>query len=178
MKGSICLIVCFIELFFSSISNAQYSKLIDSLQTKVKLPTVPQPGVRVGFAYYAPNQSVQLDVPENSEAYSALWSGSACFLIVPVNEKYKLDALRWVNSKDYHQRLKGAQILASYPGEQSVKALKDLLSDPATEKETQYSSNASLRTYEKFIVREAAYQALHRLGINVTQPVLENKQTN
>ncbi|MBI4308843.1 MAG: hypothetical protein HY591_00775 [Candidatus Omnitrophica bacterium] len=34
----------------------------------------------------AGNGSVRLDVPEGSQAYSVLWGGSACFLIVPSDE--------------------------------------------------------------------------------------------
>ena len=140
---------------------------------KVKLPMVSRPDVSVGFAHYAPNGAVQLEVPENSEAYAALWSGSACFLIVPADERYQLDAVQMIRSNDYSQRLKGAQILSAYPSDDTMTILKDLLSDPGTHEETQYSSNGKERKYEKYGVREAAWQALKRLGVDVPQPVSE-----
>ena len=136
-------------------------------------PVVSNPETRVGLAYYASNGAVQLDVPENSEAYSVLFNGSACFLIVPADNEYKLDALQKIKSSDYWERVKGAQILSSYPGEESVLALKSLLNDSETHPEGQYSSNNTKRKYEKYGVREAAYQALQRLDVDVPRPVLE-----
>ena len=117
--------------------------------------------------------SANLEVPESSEAYAALWNGSACFLIVPADERYKLDALQMIRSNDYSQRIKGAQILSAYPSDDTITMLKGLLSDPGTQEETQSSSNGKERKYEKYGVREAAWQALTRLGVDVPQPVLE-----
>jgi hypothetical protein len=53
------------------------------------LPKVLQPDTRVGFAYYLPNETVQLEVPEDTKAFSALWNDSTCFLIVLADEEYK-----------------------------------------------------------------------------------------
>ncbi|MBI3323899.1 MAG: hypothetical protein HYZ92_01285 [Candidatus Omnitrophica bacterium] len=137
-----------------------------------KLPMVSRPDVSVGFAHYAPNGAVQLEVPQNSEAFTALWNGSSCFLIVPADERYRLEALQMIRSNDDGKRIEGAQILSAYPGDDTVNILKGLLSDPGTHEETQYSSGKE-RKYEKYGVREAAWQALKRLGIDVPQPVLE-----
>ncbi len=143
---------------------------------KAKLPMVSRPDVHVGFD--APNGAVQLEVPADSEAYAALWGGSACFLIVPADERYKLEALQMIRSNDYAQRLQGIHILSAYPSDDTIHMLKDLLSDPGTHEETQYSSDDGKEykangVKEKYGVREAAWQALKRLGIDVPQPVLE-----
>ena len=139
---------------------------------KAKLPMVSRPDVHVGFD--APNGAVQLEVlPENSEAYAALWSGSACFLIVPADERYQLEALQMIRSNDYTQRLQGIDILSAYPSDDTINMLKDLLSDPGTHEETQYSFDGKEHKKEKYGVREFAWQALKRLGVDVPQPVLE-----
>ncbi len=136
-------------------------------QANSKLPMVARPDVHVGFAY-APNGAVRLEVPETAEAYAALWSGSVCFLIVPADERYRLDAIQMVRSTDYGQRIKGVQILSSYPSDDTITLLKDLLADPGTN-----GAAHQERKYEQYGIREAAWQALQRFGVDVPQPVLE-----
>ncbi len=138
------------------------------------LPQVSHPEIALGFGR-TPNGAVTLRVPEDSEAYRVLWSGSSCFLIVPADKEYLQKAQVLSGSEKYEDRILAAQLLASYPGEESVRNLKKLLMDTSTHTE-QVISSAGKSVWDVYGVRQMAYQSLQRLGVVISELTLRNQR--
>lgn len=136
---------------------------------------VPNPELVSSGFFTVPNGAVILEVPAESEAWKVLWSGSACYLVVPADEEYKTLALKLAQSSNYEQRLKGADLLGSYPGDDTVGVLKNLLNDPGTHEVTYGSMAQGQRIVPVYGVRETAYHSLQRLGVAVDKPVLKKE---
>jgi ribosomal protein S28E/S33 len=134
----------------------------------------------VRSAAKAPNaKSHTLPVPSNTAVYRKLWSRSAVLLTVPIDEELQALGRRWCKSRSAYEREGGAKILGHYKNAENIKFLKALLNDP--EHSTWEEAVTVPRQQELvlvmrkkwYYVRQAAYDALRRLGVKVERPVLE-----
>src|SRR5262249_10570214 len=95
-----------------------------------------------------------------------------CYLIVPVEEKYRPMAERLARSKSVHDRAQGADMLRNFPGPGTTRLLTKLLADPGEGRWTDARGGVVSIEYP---VRRAAYDALVALGEKPKRPVVERK---
>jgi signal peptidase I len=120
-----------------------------------------------------------LEVPSDTAVYKKLWSRSAVYLIVPIDEKLEELGRKWCMTDSPRERTEGAKILRHFKNERNIELLKPLLKDPSTSEATMHRTvpgKAELElVYRKklYYVRQAAYDALRELGAKVERPVLE-----
>jgi hypothetical protein len=112
---------------------------------------------------------IRLEVPRRTEAYRALYSGSACYLIVPPDRKYKEHAVKLCKSESAYLREHGADMLRNYRDHDTIELLKTLLKD---EEKTQWSGSNPACEGVDYPVRKEAYSSLLTLGVRVEKPVL------
>ncbi len=117
-----------------------------------------------------PSGFLRVEIPYDKEAFRALWAGSVCYLVVPADEEFKHQLLREVKSRDVWTRARAASRLTAYPGKDTVKLLRSLLADKGTAKITSYDRSKKKTTVTVYPVRQAAYEALKRLGEKVEKP--------
>jgi hypothetical protein len=124
-------------------------------------------------------RSHTLAVPGNTAVYKLLWSLSAVYLVVPIDEKLELLGKKWCLSASSFDRREGARILQYFKNEENIHLLKSLLNDPNYSDGTRHrtvSGKSELElVYRKrfFYVRQAAFNALGKLEVKVDPPVLE-----
>ena len=123
-------------------------------------------------------RSHTLDVPSETAVFKELWSGSVVELIVPIDENLEELGRYWCKSASYNKRTEGAKVLRYFKNEKNIEILKSLLGDPITVIVSQEEPGKDGRmelVYRKnlYFVRQAAFDALHELGVNVPRPVLE-----
>jgi hypothetical protein len=112
-----------------------------------------------------------LEVPEGSDAFWKLYSGSTVLIHVPADSEYKSRWLRDIKSTDVRRRAAAAALLSKYPGPETVRLLTELLQDPGVDSVTYYGSNGSPRRTETFrAVACVACQSLRELGVTVECP--------
>ncbi len=111
----------------------------------------------------------QMEVPEESPAFKALWGGSACYLRVPADPEYREGLMKALKSPDVHARARAARRLAEYPGPETEKALRALLADPGAHAVTRTSKGGTERL-TAYPARRAAWEALKALGVSVPRP--------
>ncbi|MBI3271653.1 MAG: hypothetical protein HYZ53_21865 [Planctomycetes bacterium] len=116
-----------------------------------------------------PPRSLRLETPEASEAFRSLFSGSACYLIVPADAEYQPKLLEETRSKDVRTRARAAWRLAQYPGPDTVETLRALLTDDGVDV-LRTLRNGKQEEERVYTVRQAAYAALKALGIAVEKP--------
>jgi hypothetical protein len=120
-----------------------------------------------------------LRVPGNTAVYKKLWSGSAVYLTVPVDEKLEALGERWCKSNSPFDRREGAKILRHFRNEKNIGLLKSLLTDPHTAESTLHRTVPGKTELElvyrkkEYYVRQVAFEALCKLGVKVDRPVLE-----
>jgi len=135
-----------------------------------KFPEVDEPN------YFKPQAGyLRLEVPFASEIHGELYGGSACYLNVPADEKYRPLAMKKAQSEHAWERAKGADMLRNYPGKETVELLTKLLQDPG---EAKWGSDNSGLVRVSYPARAAAYDALRALGEKPEKPVLERKPTD
>ena len=118
--------------------------------------------------------SLDREVPFDSPIHGELWGGSAVYLVVPAEDKYREQYLALARSKKSYERQNAAAELWKFPGQETEKVLRDLLSD-STENVWLYSNDTISKI--EFGVRAAAYRSLQKLGEPVPQIELERKPT-
>lgn len=111
---------------------------------------------------------IEMDAPSESEVFRTFWGGSAVVLYVPADKSLYPKIMKKVE-KNREWYLIPA--LVNYPGPKTEKLLRDLLNDN-TKTET-FQNGKVIRI--NYPVREAAYSALVRLGIQVPMPVLSKE---
>lgn len=124
---------------------------------------------RAAAASGSAKRSHRIDVPAGSAAYSALWGGSAVWLVAPVSSDLEAAAQRWLGSSDVSEREQGALALAHFRSPKNVARLRKLLSDPGWVQVTRGNGPAVRR----FVVRAAAHRVLSDWGEPVPKTVLE-----
>jgi hypothetical protein len=117
---------------------------------------------------------LRLEVPFDAAIHRDLYAGSACYLNVPAEERFRPLVTARLRSASAHDRAQAADMLANYPGPDTVKALKALLDDPAEDHVVQQGGRLVAVRYP---VRAAAYEALRALGERPAAPVLERAPT-
>ena len=126
-----------------------------------------------------PPRSHTLLVPGGTAVSKKLWSGSAVYLVVPIDQKLEALGQRWCRAKSAFQRKKGARILRHFKNNKNTDLLKSLLGDPSTCESTLHRSvpgKVELElVYRKrlYYIQQAAYDALREWGIQVDRPILE-----
>jgi len=118
--------------------------------------------------------SLDREVPFESPIYQRLYAGSACYLCVPAEEKYRSHFMNLAQSPLAHERAKAASELYKFPGEETEGVLRELLKDQT---ENYWYSAADTISKVEFSVRAAAYMSLRALGKPVPEIVLERKPT-
>jgi hypothetical protein len=122
---------------------------------------------------------IHLAVPGDTAVYKKLWSGSAVYLTVPVDEKLELLGQKWCKSNSICERAEGAKILRYFKNEKNIGILKSLLNDPNSAESTLHrtvpgrSELELVHRKKVYYVRQAAFDALRKLGSEVAKPVLE-----
>lgn len=118
--------------------------------------------------------SLHVEVPTDSPIFSKLYAGSACFLIVPAEEKYRGEFLKLARSPNPYQRAKAARELSKFPGEETEAVLRSLLKDDFQSHLLGAQDQIQLVSYH---VRAAAHQSLKSLGHSVPDMELNRPPT-
>lgn len=108
---------------------------------------------------------LRVEVPEDSPAFGALWSGSACYLIVPADPELLPERLRATSSPEPWVRARAAWRLAAYTGGEAVAALRRLLDYEGTAR-----LMGSGRDVEVYPARQTAWFALRAIGVEAARP--------
>lgn len=117
------------------------------------------------------SRSFRREVPENTEAFKSLWSGSACFIVVPADPEFKEDLLKSARSGEVWTRAKATYRLSNYPGEEITKILRVFLNDSSrTTMNRGSDQHGKVQEVMVFPVRQAAFQALQSMGVKVEKP--------
>ncbi len=121
------------------------------------------------------SHSLRSEVPFGSPIFKHLYAGSACYLVVPSEEKYRAQFLKMARSQKPQERQKAASELHKFPGEETTRVLLELLNDDTTN--FWYFSADTVSKIE-FGVRAAAYRSLKALGEPVPDKIqLERRPT-
>jgi hypothetical protein len=122
-------------------------------------------------------RSVTKEVRPDSPIYERLYSGSACFLLVPAEEKHRVEFLTLAKSDKPEERLRGAHGLSLFPGheEETERVLRELLNDK-TERVSLYSEDTIAKI--DFYIRASAYRKLQELGKSVPDIELERQPSD
>lgn len=118
-------------------------------------------------------------VPGGTPVFKRLWSRSAVFLFVPVDEALEALGARWCKADSPYKRDQGAKILGYFKSDRNIALLKGLLDDPSTSESTLSRLPMGKTEFELiyrktiYYVRQAAYDSLRAHGVQVEQPVLE-----
>lgn len=91
------------------------------------------------------------------------------YLVVPAYPRFQEYAIHLCQSVDFDERVRGAYMLRSYPGEATAQVLMSLLYDDGAYR-WNMSSTAECATYT---VRAAAYDVLRDQGVVVPKPLLD-----
>jgi len=132
-------------------------------------PEVGEPNIFKPQADY-----VRLEIPGSAPIYCSVYWGSACYVNVPAEEKYRTLAMAKARSKRAYERRQGADMLRNFPGPETVKILTKLLDDPA-----EFENAKGLDQLVRFVysVRPTAYHALLHLGEKPKKPPFERQPT-
>jgi hypothetical protein len=118
--------------------------------------------------------SLRSEVPTDSPIWSKLYAGSACYLIVPAEEKLRPHFLKLARSRNAYERAQAAGTLWMFPGAETETVLRDLLKDDA-ESFSYYAQDQIARV--EYHVRAAAHHSLKMLGKPAPEMKLERDPT-
>lgn len=119
--------------------------------------------------------SVQAEVPYASPIHARLYAGSACFLVVPAEDKHRQQFLKMAKSERPWDRQRAAAELYKFPGDETEAALRELLQDK-TENVWQFSADTISKV--EFGVRTAAHGSLKKMGKPVPEIETERRPTD
>jgi hypothetical protein len=117
---------------------------------------------------------LERDAAYDSDAFQQLRSGSAVWLKVPAEEKYRPEFMKLARSEDVFERTKAAAELGKYPGRETEEVLRRLLDD-TTESQSLFAADVIWEV--RYPVREAAYRSLKKLGISVPELAFQRPAT-
>src|SRR5262245_31468352 len=89
-----------------------------------------RPAVGGPNVFKAQRGFLRLEVPSDAPIHRDLYAGSACYLNVPAEERFRPLVTARLRSPSAHDRAQAADMLVNYPGADTVKALTALLDDP------------------------------------------------
>ena len=101
------------------------------------------------------------EVGHDSPIHRELYSGSACYLVVPADEKYHAHFLKLARSEVVQERVRAARELHKFPGDQTEAVLRELLTDDT---ETYSYTAQDMVSSVRYRVRAAAARSLRKLG--------------
>jgi len=134
----------------------------------------PGPGVGSPNIFKPQGGYLRLPIAPDAEFFREVFCGSACYLNVPAEEKYRPIAMKLAKSHDIKERRRGADMLRNYPGPETVKLLTALLADPY---ESRWARGPDELVKIVYPARLAAYDALIALGEKPEKPVVERQPT-
>ena len=113
--------------------------------------------------------AVRMEVPFESTAYQALYSGSSCYLVVPADPELRLELLKQTRSKNVWERSQATIQLSAFSDDVVRGRLTELLEDKGTAESTttDATGKSTKRTY--YPVRDAAREALKELARTAKQ---------
>jgi hypothetical protein len=117
---------------------------------------------------------LRLKIPWDTEFINEVCARSACYINVPVDEKYRPLAMTKAHSKEHNERANGAAMLRNFPGTETVKLLTTMLADPG---EAKWMSGRDQLVNITYPVRQVAYEVLVALGEKPDKPLIERKLT-
>jgi hypothetical protein len=124
-------------------------------------------------------QAHTLDVPGHTAVYEKLWSGSAVYLEVPVDDQLERLGRQLCQSDSRWDREEGAKILRHFKNDQNIAILMELLQDPTSFVQKTWSSEGGhgkmilISRRRVYLVRTEAFKALQELGVEVDPPLME-----
>jgi hypothetical protein len=118
---------------------------------------------------------LERDAAFDSDAFRELYAGSAVWLKVPAEEKYRAEFMGLAHSANLYDRIKAAEELGKYPGLETEMLLGKLLDD-TTELQSFYAADTIWRVH--LPVREGAYNSLKKLGMVLPDLSLERMPTD
>jgi hypothetical protein len=110
-----------------------------------------------------------IDAPADSDAFHALYGGSAVWLYVPVDAALEQRALAWIASPELALRVQGAETLADFRSAATIRRLVALLADPGTATVSE-SGQPEVRRY---LVRKVAHELLTAWGHRHAAPIID-----
>ena len=117
---------------------------------------------------------LRLELQPGADVFHEVYAGSACYINVPAEEKYRSLALSKAKSQKAWERREGAEMLVNYPGAETIRILRTLLYD-TTEQASTESSDKLVRI--GYPLRRSAYESLIALGQKPTKPAMERTPT-
>lgn len=114
-------------------------------------------------------KSHRLDVPFDAPAFSALYSGSAVWMTVPVDARLEQLALGWVTSKDMGTREEGVGALAHFRTPANIAVVERLLADP----DFAIATESGKKPVRRFLVRARAHKVLDAWGVQHATPTID-----
>jgi len=116
----------------------------------------------------------RLEIPPSAKIYGFVYSGSTCYIHVPIEPAHRELALARIRDGSPHVRASGADLLRNFPGPETVRILTDLLDDPVEAQSCRGPGELVLVTYP---VRKAACDALRALGGKPEEPAFAREPT-
>lgn len=130
----------------------------------------PSADARHASVFSAETGFLRLEVPVDSTAFTALYGGSTCYLIVPADADRR-DALEKEirDSSDAWTAARAAMHLAAYPDDRSKTLLRSLLTDPRHER-LDSTDGTRHHVREVYPLRQAAWEALAAMNVETPKP--------
>jgi hypothetical protein len=102
------------------------------------------------------SRPVTVDAPFGSMVFKALYSGSAVWIVLPLDGETEKLGLRWARSQDMSQRVEAVKILRNFKSPRNIKLLRSLLGDKGY-----YTTTSSGKKAKRvYAVRRDACKAL------------------
>lgn len=148
--------------------------ILKLVKSRIKLNIkVPKMVLLDGIDRMSPPSSSFIRIRAWGEAEGALWAGSACYLVVPADDDFKIMLLKQSqDEKNVWKRATATRWLAVYPEKSTIQILQSLLKNSDTALLQQiYGDIVSNSFFTEEItvypVRQAAYEALTQLGVRI-----------
>lgn len=113
-----------------------------------------------------PRKAISIEPPWDSQASRGLYSGSAVFVRVPVDERLEKLGHSWL-AEGFADL--AVQALREFPSPRNVEIFRSLLNDT-----TRTTSGVGRLTREEYSIRSMAWHGLRNWGEDVSRPIIVN----
>jgi hypothetical protein len=163
----------------------QWTYTIDALTRNFEILTEPAAVTRHVEEYLKSvpagwkKQAHAVEVPGHTAVYEKLWSGSAVYLNVPVDDELERLGRQMCQSDSRWDREEGAKILRHFKNDQNIAILMELLQDPTSFVQKTWTSEGGhgkmilVSRRRVYRVRTEAFKALQEFGVEVDPPLME-----
>jgi hypothetical protein len=105
--------------------------IIEAVERAVRrAKTVPSGAAAASRNLYMPQRFfLRFEVPSNTPAYTVLFAGSVCYLVLPADHSLKSKVLAHTRARDPWERARAAHQLANYTDPDSTDRLRAMLGD-------------------------------------------------